>query len=143
MHTDHSDLASLFQELTDEELLLRYGSGTLTAAAGAVAIAEISRRGLQLPLPELSAADNTGYAGDFQLVARFLNPTDAYVLRSCLEMAGVPAVVADAQLVQTNSLWAVALGGVRLLVPALYLDEAKEVLAAFNRGEFALSDRDQ
>lgn len=143
MHTDHSDLASLFQELTDEELLLRYGSGTLTAAADAVAIAEISRRGLQLPLPELSAADNTEYAGDFQLVARFLNPTDAYVLRSCLEMAGVPAVVADAQLVQTNSLWAVALGGVRLLVPALYLDEAKEVMAAFNRGEFALSDRDQ
>jgi hypothetical protein len=55
-----------------------------------------------------------------------------------LEAAGVPAVVADANLVQMNSLWAIALGGVRVLVPASRVAEAKDVIAAFNRGDFAL-----
>ncbi len=83
------------------------------------------------------------YAGDYEIVARFLNPTDAYVVCSCLKMAGVPALVADAELVQTNSLWAVALGGARLLVPALHAGEARQVIAAFNRGEYALPDDDE
>ena len=85
---------------------------------------------------------NADYAGDYEIVARFLNPPDAYLLCSCLKMAGVPALVADAELVQTNSLWAVALGGARLLVPALHVAEAREVIAAFDRGDYALPDDD-
>ena len=38
---------------------------------------------------------NADYAGDFEIVAHFLNPTDTYLLCSCLKMAGVPALVAD------------------------------------------------
>lgn len=143
MNTDHAGLASLFYQLTDEELLLRCASGNLTDVARAVAIEEVNRRGLEVPVQELSEPEQAEYAGDFEVVARFLNPTDAYVVRSCLEMAGVPAVIADAELVQTNSLWAVALGGARILVPALYLQEAREVIAAFNRGEFALPDNEE
>ncbi|MDP1612482.1 MAG: hypothetical protein Q8M11_15630 [Sulfuritalea sp.] len=143
MNADYADMVALFRQLTDEELLSRYRSKTLIDTAAALAAEEIRRRGLDLPMPELCEPEDREYAGDYELVARFLNPTDAYVLCSCLKMAGVPALVADAELVQTNSLWAVALGGARLLVPALHVGEAREVIAAFNRGEYALPDDDE
>jgi len=73
-------------------------------------------------------------------VAQFLNPTDAYIVCSRLGASGVPAVVADSNLVQMNSLWAVAVGGVRIRVPENRVAEAKEVIEAFNRGDFALPD---
>ena len=80
------------------------------------------------------------YEGDFVTVAQFLNPTDAHIVCSCLEAAGVPAVVADTNLVQMNSLWAIAMGGVRIRVPANRVKEAEEVIEAFNRGDFELPD---
>ncbi|TVO57299.1 putative signal transducing protein [Denitromonas halophila] len=78
--------------------------------------------------------------GDWLLVARCLDPTEAYLLRACLEAAGLDAMVADANLVQTHSLIAVAVGGARVMVPEAQLERAKAVLAAYHRGEFALDD---
>lgn len=143
MDTDYPDLARQFRELTDAALLARWRADTLTELARRVARAEIRSRGLELPTGELAVPENLEVAGDYQVIARFLNPTDAYLIRSCLEMAGVPAIVADAQLMQTNSLWAAALGGARLMVPASHVGEAKEVIAAFERGDFALPDDDE
>ena len=80
---------------------------------------------------------------DFVTVAQFLDPTEAHIVCSCLEAAGVPAVVADANLVQLNSLWAVAFGGVRIRVPSARATEAREVIEAFNRGDFSLPDEDE
>ena len=80
------------------------------------------------------------YAGDMVTVARDLTPTDAHMLCACLAAAGVPATVADANLVQANALWSVAVGGAKLRVAAADVDEAKQVIAAFERGEFALDD---
>ncbi len=77
---------------------------------------------------------------DLFVVAKCLVPTDAYVIQGCLVAAGVPAVVADANHVQADLLMAPALGGVRILVPAEHLDEARRVLDAFERGAFALGD---
>lgn len=79
-------------------------------------------------------------ARDLFVVAQFLVPIDAHVACGCLVAAGVPAVVADDQLVQTNLLWAPALGGVRIRAPAAYLQQAKAVLAALARGDYALAD---
>lgn len=86
--------------------------------------------------------DNGEYEGDFVTVAQFLNPTDAHIVCMCLEAAGIDAVVADANLVQTNSLWAVAVGGVRIRVTESRVAEAKEVIDAFNRGDFAIPEDD-
>ena len=91
---------------------------------------------------ESSADDSADYEGDFETVARFLDPTDAHIVTACLEAAGITALVADANLVQTNALWAIAAGGVRILVPARHAAEAKQVIAAFERGDFALPDDD-
>src|ERR1035437_8153293 len=77
---------------------------------------------------------------DLFTVAIYFLPTDAYIVQGCLVAAGVPAVVADANLVQTDSLLTSALGGVRILVPESYMQQAQEVIDSFNRGEYRLDD---
>lgn len=139
MDQTQQDLREHFRSSTDEELLQRYASGDLTEQAQALAGAELRRRGLALPA--MPAADApTAYLGDLQPVASFFNATDAQVLLSCFQVSGVPALLADANLIQTCSLLTPALGGVRILVPAAYVAQAREVLAAFERGDLRLDD---
>jgi len=137
-NTDPDDLATRFRALSDAELRARCGSGTLNEAAQTVANKELAARGLERPGP-VQATDD-GAAGDFLTVAQFLNPTDAYIVSAALEAAGIPAVVADANTVQMNQLWASAVGGVRVRVRAGRAAEARELIEAFNRGELALPD---
>jgi hypothetical protein len=77
---------------------------------------------------------------DLFVVAKYLVPTDAHLVQGCLAAAGIPAVVADDNHVQANLLLSPALGGVRVLVPEVFLRQAQEILAAFERGEFELDD---
>lgn len=77
---------------------------------------------------------------DLFAVAQFMMPTDAYVTQGFLEAAGIPAVVADANHAQADMLIAPAMGGVRVLVPQAHLDDARALLAARERGEFALDE---
>ena len=77
--------------------------------------------------------------GDWQTLATFFSPTEAYLLRGCLQSAGVPAVVADAHLVQAHTLLAGAIQ-VRVLVPAHRFAEAEAVVVAYQRGDFSLPD---
>jgi hypothetical protein len=142
MDVNRSDLIAHFRELSDEELISRCGSRTLNDLAQSIAIEELRARGLQLPNPPEIDLEPTEYEGDLVTVGRFLNTTDAHLTCEYLKAAGVPAIVADAHLVQTNSLWAIAVGGARVQVPAARFAEAKEVIAAFGRGDFALPDDD-
>jgi hypothetical protein len=57
-------------------------------------------------------------------VARYLVPMDASLAQGCLVAAGIPAVLADAHLMQAHMLLAPALGGVRILVPQEHLQES-------------------
>jgi hypothetical protein len=77
---------------------------------------------------------------DLFVVAKCMVPTDAFLLRGVLQAGGVPAVVADAHHVQADLLIAPALGGVRILAPEAYLAQAREILAAYERGDFLLDD---
>lgn len=77
--------------------------------------------------------------GDWQTLVTFFSPTEAYLLRGCLQAAGVPAVVADAHLVQTHTLLAPAVP-VRLMVPHRRMAQAEAVVEAFQRGDYALPD---
>jgi len=77
---------------------------------------------------------------DLFIVARYLIPMEASLMQGCLEASGIPAVLADTHLMQTDLLLAPALGGVRILVPAPYLQQAQEVIGAFGRGEFELDE---
>lgn len=77
---------------------------------------------------------------DLVEVARYLIPLEANLVQGCLVASGIPAVLADAHLVQTDLLLAPALGGVRILVPQDHLLQAQAVLEAFARGEFELGE---
>lgn len=77
---------------------------------------------------------------DLFVVAKCMVPTEAYLLQGCLVAGGVPAVVADANHVQADLLIAPALGGVRILAPESFLAEAARIIAAYERGDYALDD---
>lgn len=86
--------------------------------------------------PEIEAVPGR----DLFIIARYLVPMEAAMMQGCLEASGIPAVLADAHLMQTDLLLAPALGGVRILVPASYLQQAQAVIEAYGRGEFALDE---
>ena len=77
--------------------------------------------------------------GDWQTLITFFSPTEAFLLRGCLQAGGVPATVADAHLVQTHGLLASAIP-VRVMVPERLMAQAEKVVEAFQRGDFALPD---
>ena len=79
--------------------------------------------------------------GDWKTLVTFFSPTEAFLLRGCLQAGGVPAAVADAHLVQTYTLLAGAIP-VRVMVPEHRFAEAEAVVAAFQRGDFSLDDTD-
>ena len=79
--------------------------------------------------------------GDWQTLTTVFSPTEAYLLRGVLQAAGLPASVADAHLVQAHGLLAPAIP-VRVQVPASCVEQGKDVLAAFERGDYGLSEND-
>jgi hypothetical protein len=83
--------------------------------------------------------DLTGM-GSLVLLARVLEPVQAHILQGRLQAEGIPVFVADGGLVQTNPLWTMALGGVRVLVPEHLLGRAQEVLTALGEGRYALDE---
>lgn len=78
--------------------------------------------------------------GDFVVIERVPSPHEAHIIRNCLESAGIAAHVADANTVQANWLWTVALGGVRVLVRASAAAQAREVISQYRSGALSLGD---
>jgi hypothetical protein len=99
-----------------------------------------------LPLPAHARAASPTDAheeppeGDLVTVTRVFNTLEAQMLRGCLEAEGIPATLGDVQTVQTDTLLTVALGGVRVMVPAPFADAARQTVAAFERGALAIDD---
>jgi len=144
-------LAENFERLNDEALLELFRSGDLTDLARGVAAAELRKRGIDrakpatatvAPVPEAPPEiPETLPGGDLVALAHFFTPIDAYLLKDRLEMEGVPAIVADANMIQTNQLLNLAIGGVRVLVSETQFERASEIAAAVQRGDYALKDQ--
>ena len=79
-------------------------------------------------------------SGDLVTVTRVFNSLEAEMLRGCLEAEGIPATLGDAQTIQTDTLLTVALGGIRVMVPASFADAARRTAGAFERGELAIDE---
>lgn len=86
--------------------------------------------------PDVKAVPGTDL---YEVAVRPL-PTDAVVLQGCLEASGVPAELSDANMVQAYAGAVTGLGGVRIMVTEPYLQQAVDVLAAYDRGDFALDE---
>lgn len=90
------------------------------------------------------SSEEPKYMGDMTTVARRASPTEANLLKNMLIAAGIPAVVADANLIQADSWMANAYGGVRVMVRAAYAEDALATIQAFESGLFQLpSDDDE
>jgi hypothetical protein len=85
-------------------------------------------------------AEDPSYDGDLVTIARRFDPIAAELLRGRLAADGIPATLGDAHLVQASALWATALGGVRVMVPASYVPQALRAVAAIEHGELRLED---
>lgn len=134
-----AELAERFRDMDDEELTLRYATVDLTPLARQLMAAELQTRGLALP--EIALADATGDSGtqheDFVEIAALLSMTEAHVLRARLEIEGIRAVVADEHLTQAYNIIAPALGGARIRVPVSQREQAREVIARIQAGEYS------
>ena len=73
-------------------------------------------------------------------VATFRDPASAHVARARLEAEGIPAFVADDNLLQIDWVMSNAVGGVKLRVPAPYADDARAALAVDASAELAATD---
>lgn len=94
---------------------------------------EVHKKGL-LDLLEIEEVPGR----DLFTVAQYLDPMEAHMARGCLVAAGIPAVVADANM--SNQPMMPVMGGVRVQVPESFIQQSQDVLAALARGDFALGD---
>ena len=146
MANPRAELSETYREMSGEELMELWIDGNLTEIATEVARAEFSRRGIQAP--ELAPPENAdGAAGaqetvTFATVARSLIPSELHILRARLEGDGIPSFVVDDNITRMNSLWSVAVGGARLLVPQQLAEEAKQIIDHVKSGRFALREGD-
>jgi hypothetical protein len=88
--------------------------------------------------PGATSEAEAPYLGDMTTVARKTTPTEANLLKNMLIAAGIPAVVADANLIQADSWMVNAYGGVRIMVRAAHAEAALETIKAFESGSFEL-----
>jgi hypothetical protein len=146
MRISRSDLTETFRVMSDDELLQRWASGHLTQMATEVARAELLRRGVEPPgmaLPEGSgAALGKKPAVAFVTIARSFAPVELQILRARLEGDGIPSVIVDEDINRMNSLWSIAVGGARLLVPQPFAAAAKQIIDLLNSGALAVRDGD-
>ena len=99
-----------------------------------------------LPFPALartaseSQADDAPPHGEFVTVTRVFNSLEAETLRGCLQAEGIPVMLGDAQTVQTDTLLTVALGGIRVMVPAPFAAAARLTIEAVERGALDIDE---
>jgi hypothetical protein len=148
MQPSEQELAEVFSQLSDEALLARCASGDLTPEAQRIAVRQARSRGLHPVETPPTAHENATepieapYLGDFVVVATHLKPFEADLLKTMLESSGIPAEAGDVNMVRMHGLLFNALGGANLRVPQAFVDQARELLGAFKRGELSLKAND-
>lgn len=120
------DLAAQYAQMSETELMeLARSYDGLQEIAQVALRSEFAGRGLEPPLVEESEE------WEFRRLAtvrRYLDVSEAYVGRSLLESAGIPAWIADEHLVQMNWFYSNLVGGLRLQVDESDETAAREIL---------------
>lgn len=130
------ELEQEFESLNDEELLARCESGILTKNAKSIAFDEAHRRGLNPVERQPVVEEDETYYGDYVIVVPDLNMAEADLYKMLLEAAGVPAEVGDTNFSRAYGTMYAAY----VKVPEAFVDQAREIFAAFRRGDFAIGD---
>jgi len=142
MIKSEKELAQIYDTLSDEELLARWNTNSVVAQAKPVLLKTLQSRGID-PSRQVDSEqeefqqqesspqelDEVEDLGPAVTVARFTTGLEAHILRGRLEAEGIPAFIADEHLINTYSLISNALGGVRVQVPQLFVENALKILA--------------
>lgn len=120
------DLAAQYARMSETELMevARSYDGLLEIAQVALR-AEFARRGLE---PPLVVEPDEWEARRIVTVRRYRDLAEAYVERSLLESAGIPAWIADEHLVRMDWFYSNLVGGLRLQVDESDEAAAREIL---------------
>lgn len=121
MIVDPEGLRRQFEELSDDGLL-SIDRKDLIELAQQYYDAEIASRGLQVAD---SPAEETPQGEELVPVATFLSLEEANLGRALLRSADIPAELEN----ELSSTWT-GFGGLRLMVPASFLESAQEILEA-------------
>ena len=141
MTPDREELQQSYSRLSDAEVTRLAACGTLTELAQSVAVAELRARGLPIPVPpQPKPVEDEVYPGRMRIVARNLSYIEAHILSSLLNAEGIPAQPGNVNLVQTNTLLSIAVGGACIYVREAFAAEAARVIADYNRGRYRLHD---
>lgn len=122
------DLAAQYAQMSETELMdLAHSYDGLLEIAQAALRAEFARRGLEPPIVE---EPDEPELRRLVTVRRYRDLTEAFVGRSLLESAGIPAWIADEHLVRMNWFLSNMVGGMRLQVDERDEAAAREILEA-------------
>lgn len=127
MHIDPEDIAAGYRKMFDGELLkLAQSYDQLTDAAQTALRAEFAHRGLEPPV--LEEAEDPAELRDLITVARYRDLSEAIVVRTMLESAGIYVFLRDENLIRLD--WQVSnfIGGIRLEVESKDEARAAELL---------------
>jgi len=143
VEASQEDLTQHFESLSDEELLQRLRSETLTPLAIKVAGGILRSRGVDsqsLSGAAESAVGPDDEGVDLVTVAVEWDPLKATLLRALLESHGVFAHVWGEHLATANIFLSNAGGGSRVQVRSDQVSQARELISAFERGELEAPD---
>ena len=73
--------------------------------------------------------DNESQDVRWTTVDRFFHPTDAHIAAGRIESEGIPVFLLGINHASVNWLLSIALGGIRIQVPAKYAEEARAILS--------------
>ena len=120
------DYQTHFELLSDEELLA-LETGGLSEAARGLLDEELTLRGLESGLEKADPTAPADQATDpgLQLVGTFLSIEEAHLARGLLESANITCFLEN----EHSHRWTGA-GGLRLMVPAAFYDQACDILEA-------------
>ena len=141
MHLNPEDIAEGYRKMFDGELLeLAQSYEQLTDAAQTALRAEFAHRGLEPPL--LDDAEDPPGLRDLITVARYRDLSEAIVVRTMLESAGIYVFLRDENLVRLD--WQVSnfIGGIRLEVDAKDEARAAELIRQPIPAVIPFDDRD-
>lgn len=68
-------------------------------------------------------------------IAAFRDTHQAYLVKGQLEAEGIPAFIADENLVSINWMYSNAIGGVKVKVPENVLEQARDIIASYQNKE--------
>jgi len=126
MTPNPEDLAAQYAQMSETELMeLARSYDGLPEVAQVALRAEFARRGLEPPLVQ---EPEEWEFRRLVTVRRYRDLAEAYVGRSMVESAGIPAWVADENLVRMDWFWSNLVGGMRLQVDVRDEAAAREIL---------------